>query len=87
MGRVQPSLAYFKPQMRLFFYEQWAGTQTSPQGLINLPFPLQELEANVASKPSLSEAITGLGIPLRPAFAMQDSDNKPTGQTETESFL
>lgn len=87
MGQIQPSSAYFKPQMRLFFfYGDWAGTQANPQGPINLPFPLQELKANVASKPSPSEAITGLGIPLRPAFPMQDSD-KSAGQTFTECLF
>lgn len=37
MGWIQPSLAYFKLQMNVtFLYGEWAGTQTSPQGLTNL---------------------------------------------------
>lgn len=30
LGRIQPSLAYFKPQMRLFFYGEGASTENSP---------------------------------------------------------
>lgn len=42
LGWIRPYLAYFKPQMRLFFfYGEGVGTQKSPRGLLNLACPLQ----------------------------------------------
>lgn len=59
LGWIQPDVAYFKPQMRLFFfYGEEGGRRPKSRG--PAPCPSQELEAPVAGKPFPSEAITGL---------------------------
>lgn len=78
-------MAYFKPQMNVtFFYEGMGRVTDKSPGPDKSSFPLQELGADVASKLSPSEAITGLGVPLRPAFPMKDSEDTSSGQTLTE---
>lgn len=85
LGWIWPSVAYFKPQMNVtFFYEGMGRVTDKSPGPDKSSFPLQELGANVASKLSPSEEITGLGVPLRPAFPTQDSEDKSSGQTLTE---